>query len=69
MNLPKIQESHKEILFFEWESQLMKAERATSRCRSMTNILIELMNNNLYLCTLIIECSQGKLPQVKSLEQ
>ena len=31
-NPPKIQESHKEILFLEWQSQLMKAERETSRC-------------------------------------
>ena len=32
-NLPKILESHKEILFTEWQSQLMKAERAISRCK------------------------------------
>ena len=30
-NLPQILESHKEIMFLEWQSQLMKAERATSR--------------------------------------
>eukprot|EP00253_Pinus_taeda_P023654 PITA_23654 len=35
-NLPKILESHKEIIFLEWQSQLMKAERETSRCRSVT---------------------------------
>lgn len=47
----------------------MKAERETSRCRSAKNNLIELINNSLYLCNLIIECSQGKFPQVKALEQ
>jgi len=29
---PKILESHKEILFMEWKSQLMKTERAISKC-------------------------------------
>jgi len=31
-NLPKILESHKEILFMEWQSQLMKAKREVSKC-------------------------------------
>ena len=39
-NLPKILESHKEILFMEWQSQLMKAERAVSRCKLTTNNLV-----------------------------
>ena len=68
-NLRRIQESHKGILFSEWESQLMKVERATSRCRSTTNNLIELINTSLYLSNLITECSPGKLLKVKSLEQ
>jgi len=41
-NLPKIQESHKEILFLEWQSQLIKVERATSRARATMNSAIEL---------------------------
>jgi len=39
-NLPKILESHKEMLFLEWQSQLMKAEREVSRCRLSTSNLI-----------------------------
>ena len=42
-NLPKILESHKEILFMEWQSQLMKAERAVSRCKLSTSNLIDLI--------------------------
>jgi len=38
-NLPKILESHKDILFLEWQSQLMKAERETSRFRLSTSAL------------------------------
>ncbi len=68
-NLPRIQESHKEILFSEWESQLMKVERATSRCRATTNNLVELINNNLHISNLITDYSPGKLPKVKLLEQ
>lgn len=68
-NLPRIQESHKETLFSEWESQLMKAKTETSRCRTATNGLIELINNNLHMSNLITDCSPGKLPKAKSLKQ
>lgn len=69
INLPRIWESHKEILFSEWESQLMKVERATSRCRIATNNLIELIKNSVHLSNLIIDFFLGKLPKVKLLEQ
>jgi len=62
-------ESHKEIIFLEWQSQLMKVERETSRCRSTTGNLIELINDTLYLFNLISECTPGKLPSAKALEQ
>ena len=52
-DLPKILESHKEILFMEWQSQLMKAERAVSRCKLSTRNLIDLINNTLYLSNMI----------------
>lgn len=68
-NLPQIQESHKEILFTEWKSQLMKAERETSRCRVAKGNLVELINNILYLSNLTTECSLGKIPPAKALEQ
>lgn len=47
-NLPRIQESHKEILFSEWESQLMKVEREIFRCKTATNGLIKLINNSFH---------------------
>ena len=68
-NLPKILESHKEILFLEWQSQLMKAKRETSRCRSATSNLVELINDTLYLSNLISQCTPGKLLSAKALEQ
>ena len=68
-NLPQIVESHKEILFLEWQSRLMKVERVTSRCRLATGNLIELINDTLYLSNLISKCTPGKLPSAKALEQ
>jgi len=52
-NLPKILESHKEILFMEWQSQLMKQEREVSKCKLTTRNLVELINNTLYLSNMI----------------
>lgn len=47
----------------------MKEERETSRCRSATSNLIELINDTLYLSNLISQCTPGKLPSAKALEQ
>jgi len=68
-NFPKILESHKEILFMEWQSQLMKAERAVSRCKLTTSNLVELINDTLYLSNMISQCTPGKLLSAKTLEQ
>ena len=51
--LPRILESHKEILFTEWQSHLMKAERAILRCKTTSSNLVELVNNTLYLSNMI----------------
>jgi len=67
--LPKIEESHKEILFSEWETQLIKEERDTSRARAIMNNVIELVNDNLHGANLIFGCSPGKLPKAKVLEK
>ena len=67
--LPKILESHKEILFIEWQSQLNKAERAISRCKLTTSNLVELINDTLYLSNMISQCTPGKLTSAKTLEQ
>jgi hypothetical protein len=68
-NLPRILETHKDILFTEWQSQMMKAERAISRCKSTTSNLVELVNNTLYLLNMISQCTPGKLTTMKTLEQ
>ena len=67
-NLLKIQELHKEVFFLEWETQLIKEERATSRVRAIMNNVIEMVNDNLYGVNLISDCSPRKLPKAKMLE-
>lgn len=67
-NLPKILESHKDILFMEWQSQLMKVEREVSKCKLTTSNLVELINDTLYLSNMISQCTPGKLPSAKTLE-
>ena len=53
----------------EWQSQLMKAERAVSKCKLSTSNLIELINNTQYLSNMIYYCTPGKLILAKTLEQ
>lgn len=47
----------------------MKAERAVSRCKSITSNLVELVNNTLYLSNMISQCTPEKLTAMKTLEQ
>lgn len=67
-NFPKIQESHKEILFLEWKYQEIKSERVTSRAIATMNSVIELVNNNLHMSNLIFDCSPDKLLKEKALQ-
>ena len=53
----------------EWQSQLMKAEIAVSRCKLTTSNLVELINDTLYLSNMISQCTPGKLLSAKTLEQ
>ena len=64
-NLPRIEERHKEILFMEWEQQLMKSKRAISRAKGLMNNATQLINDILYATNLISDCTPGKLPKVK----
>jgi len=68
-NLPKISETHKDILFTEWHSQMLKAERAASRCKATSSNLVELVNDTLYLSNMISQCTPGKLTTTNTLEQ
>ena len=68
-NLPRILETFKDILFTEWHTQVMKAERAASRCKSTFSNLVDLVNNTLYLANMISQCTLGKMTTTNKLEQ
>jgi len=43
-DLPKLEESHKDILFTDWDSRLKQAERETTIVMTTTNNIIEAIN-------------------------
>ena len=68
-NLPRILEVHKNILFTEWQTQILKAERAASRCTLTAGNLADLVNDTLYLANIVTQCTPGKIITANVLEQ
>ena len=63
--MPKLEESHKEILLASWDSQLKEVEKATTDVVTTSNIIIENINENLHGANLVAESIPGFLPDVK----
>lgn len=68
-NLPRIQETYKDILFTEWHTQVMKAEMAASRCKLTASNMVDLVNNTLYLANMISQCTPGSITTANMIEQ
>lgn len=68
-NLSRIHEAYKDILFTEWNTQVMKAERAASRCKIISSNMIDLVNDTLYLANMISKCTPGSITTADMLEQ
>jgi len=66
VDLLKLEEYHKDILFTDWDSRLKQAERATTIA---ANNIIEAINENLHGTNLVRECVPRFLLNVKQLEQ
>lgn len=66
---PKIEQSHKDILFTDCETWLKQVERVTMTTTSATRSIIEAINEKLHSANLVKECIQGFLPNIKQLEQ
>lgn len=60
-NFPQIYETYKDILFMEWNTQVMKVERAASRCKTIASNVIDLVNDTLYLSNMISQCTPGSI--------
>jgi len=70
VDLPKLDESHKDILFTDWDSWLKQVERATTiAATATTNSIIEAINENIHGANLVTDIIPGFLPNVKQLEQ
>ena len=63
-NLPKLKESHKEILFAYQHSRLRQAEKATTNAKVAVNNVIKNINENLHSANLLEESILGFLPNV-----
>ena len=68
-NLSRIHVTYKDILFTEWNTQVMKAERAASRCKMIASNMINLVNDTLYLENMISQCTPGSITTANMLEQ
>lgn len=69
IDLPRIEESHKEILFPDWDIHLKQTERAVSRATNVANNIIKTINDKLHNANLIQECPPGNLSDIKVLER
>lgn len=67
--MPKLEESHKEILFVDWDSRFIQEEKAIADARVVENNVINNINENLISFNLVAESILGFLPNVKQLEQ
>ena len=47
-DLPKIEESHRDILFTDWDMQLKKEERAKNRAYDIMRNIIEVVNDSIH---------------------
>ena len=66
--MPKIDESHKEILFSKWDSRIKEEKQATKDATTTINSVIEYVNENLHNANLVAETTPRFLPKVKQLQ-
>ena len=66
--LPKINESHKEMLFNKWDAQIKKAEQVAEEAAIVASNIIDYVNENLHRAKLISETTPGFLPKTQQLQ-
>lgn len=65
---PRINENHKELLFYRWDDQIKEAEKAAEMEATMASILIDSVNENSHRENLIAETTLGYLLNKQRLE-
>lgn len=67
-DMPKIDESHKEILFVKWDSRLKEAEQAMEDAAVEANSVIDCINENLHKANLVAKTTPGFIPEAQKLQ-
>jgi len=67
VDLPRIEESHKETVLREWEIHLKHAETMVFNARDISNDLVETTSDNLFQANLISDYPKGTLFDIKLL--
>ena len=65
---PIINDSHKELLFNNWDVQIRKVEKAAEEAATATGNLTDCVNENFHKVNLILEIIPGHLPQAQQLK-
>ena len=66
---PIINDSHKEILFNNWDAQIKNTKQAAEEAATAASNIIDFINKNLHKENLISETTPGYLPQTQKLRQ
>ena len=66
---PIINDSHKEMLFNNWDSQIREEEKAAEEAATIAGNIIDCVNENLHKVNLISETIPGYLPQAHQLQE
>jgi len=65
---PKINESHKEMLFNKWDSRIKKVEQVAEEAATTTSNVIDCVNENLHRENLISETTPRFLQKAQQLQ-
>ena len=63
-NLPEIEETHKYILFTDWDARIKQAEVAIARAAEVSNNVIKALNHILFATNLIKEGNMKEMPNL-----
>ena len=66
---PKINESHKEMLFNKWDAEIKKVEQVAEEAAIAASNIIDCVNENMHRANLILETAPGFLPETQQLQK
>ena len=62
---PIINDSHKEMLFNNWDAQIREVEKAAEEVATAASNITDCVNENLHKVNLILDTIPGYLPQAQ----